>query len=510
MNSVSLRYILILIIGAGMALFVTLSLFSGEANKIGGFFRYFAALGVLIALVRPTAGILLLIVSSGYLDMVKRFTMLELTVSEIDIASVLVFAPLLVAGMTLNVVGGWLFGPKTENTKLEIKLFMVCVVWAILSLIPVLSASGLRAAGNALNYCAYPFLLIQAPKLFSNPQFVKKCIVTLIITYIPVMGLAVYEGNYGYIGITMDYLLSGFSGEVRQLADARPGAMSTLSGPPPLSLMMSLIGVYLILPYTTTGKFSILRKGGFISGPLAILFFLAAYYTFARTGWAVGGIFIAIVVLLNMKKFFIYLGGISAATALTILYLSAGYLVETDAMHAWEDEIRSNDISDSNVQATTLGTFNGRLASMHQVVSNPEMWTPFGFKIAGKSVSNLEHPVHEFVGNLLVRVGYVPSVIFAIGGFFVMRKVININDRLPRGEQTNQFRILIALGLACWATAIQHGQTMFTFPINLLWAFAFAMANGIYIYMKRQQVIETADEVEPVPMKMDQRYVATN
>ena len=490
MNSPIFRYIIIVSIGALIALYVTFSLFTGDGNKIGGFFRYITALGVIISLWQPRMGILLLIASSGYLDMVKRFTLLDSSVSQIDIASVLVFAPLLVAGMTLNTILSWMTRGINQDTKLEMKIFIVCLLWAGLSMIPVIAGSGLRTAGNALNYFAYVFLFLQVPRYFKDPLFVKKSIVTLVVAYIPVMALALHEGNYGYNKITMDYLLSGYTGQIRQLADARPGAMSTLAGPPGLSLMMSLIGVYLILPFSFSGKFAFIRRGVFVSVPLAILFFIAAYYTFARTGWVVGFIFLGVVTVLYMNKAVIYLCGFTGVGLLGVLYLSAGYLVENDTMHVFEERIRGNEYTDAGRQTTSLGTFNGRLASMNQVVSDPEMWTPFGFKLSDKKVSDLRYPVHEGVGNLLVRIGYIPFTLLAIGGFLFVRKTLNLNSRLKNGAMTHQIRVFSALGIACLATAIGHGQTMFSFPINVLWALAFSMALGIYLKMNEEKESE--------------------
>ncbi|MBK1856514.1 hypothetical protein JO972_16210 [Verrucomicrobiaceae bacterium 5K15] len=491
MNNSSLRLIVIMLVGGAIALFVTMGLFTTDANKIGGFFRYFAAVGVILAAIRPRGGILFLIICSGYLDMLKRFTTLEQSVSQIDIASVLVFAPLLVGGITLSTVLSWGRRGINKETKFEIKIFICCVIWTVLSLVPALSASGLRSLGNVLNYFIYPFLLVSVPRLMRDSTFIKQCVVVFVVSYVPVMALAIYEGNYGYVDITMDYLLAGYSQEIRQLYDVRPGAISTLSGPSSLSIMMSLIAGYLLVPYTIDGKFAVFRKGLLLSLPLAYGFMVAAYYTFGRTGWVVGVIFLGLVALLHMKKFIIYVAGVSTVVAAALFYLSAGYLIDNAVMHRIEKASRDVNTSDTTIQATTLGTFNGRLESMRQVVSDSDIWTPFGFKIAEKEVTSLPHPVHEMIGNLLVRFGYVPMCVMAVLGAFVTRKFLRLNASLPKGPLRNQFRIYVALALACFATAIGHGQTMFVFPINLLWALMFALAMGCYLCLKDQQ-LETA------------------
>jgi len=497
MNNLSVRYILILVCGGALGLLVTFSVFSGEANKIGGLFRYIAIVAFLIALARPTAGILILIISSGYLDMFKRFTTLDVNVSALDIGIVLAFAPVLVGGITLNFVVMWFVRPSNDISKQEKIIFVCCMAWAGLSALPlILGGGGIRSAGHALNFFVYPFLLMAAPRFFSDVNYTRKCLVTLCISYMPVMALGIHEAFYGYNDITMDYLLAGYSQEIRQLYDAQPGSMSTLSGPPALSIMMAIIGGILLVPFDFNGRFRIFRLSNIVCWPLAIGCFMAAYYSFARTGWVVGiGFFVIVTVLIIRKKWVFYSFGMMSVSGIAILYLSASYLLEIDAMRVLQDKMRGKSADAVVSQKTTLATFNGRLESMKQVMEDGTIWTPFGMRVAG--ISTEGYSTHEIVGSMLLKYGYVTMMIVGFLGLFTYFRVGRINFNMGNSPTSNLMRICLAMALACFITVIGHGQTVFAYPINFLWGLSLAMAIGLMRNVRlEQKSYNTVEQIE--------------
>jgi len=155
--------------------------------------------------------------------------------------------------------------------------------------------------------------------------------------------------------------------------------------------------------------------------------------------------------------------------------------------------------SSQGEKATTLGTFNGRLLGWKNLMTKSMMWTPFGWKMAGRDVRKY-NPLDlgdDTIVWSLIKYGYIPVF---MGGAFMLYFLIKLHKficSLPKGsKERNIGNLCLATIVGILFGGLGNGAQLAVFPLNvyffLCWAFVFS------IYMNRNSHLKVEYDSEAV------------
>jgi hypothetical protein len=422
-----------------------------------------AAAMVMVVLVNPKAGLYLLILSAGYLDLIKRLGILTGSLSEAHIVITLAVAPILCAFICAGVVIHHIFGKwKLKRWQWGILVIIVSLMTAVL--VGDLSRGtglleGLRDVANSGAY--FPLMLITGI-LFPKPEDIKRLIKFCLIIYIPVGIYAIWQQIFGLNSFEIDYLKSGFTVTITNLDDIRPRPFSTLNSPHALTVVtavLAALGFFLHFKGTKREAWQI---------PVGVLFTLACLASLSRAGWVVFAV--AVIGWICFRRAWTTIGfyGITVGFLVLLIVNADRVLHSLDAL---ERKLPGNSALTEEV--FRLGTFSDRLYSFRNLMTNPLFHTWFGnpeLRAHRTEFSGEDVYAHDQLTQILVSFGFAGLagfLLLVIGGLWLThRRVLAQRDFEAREA---------AIGLLSVLTAVLYSGMLFgshlgVFPVNVFFA----------------------------------------
>ena len=495
MSNNNIQAIVVQVVAFFLALYGVFFIFSSGANVVGKFAIIGSVMAFIIGLTNIRLGMIMALFCGAYLDAFKRLLVVDQGFGSLDIASIQVIPVVLIGGMVLN----WLTKPAAIE-KWQIGTFLVITaVGLLLGLSYVFSGDGvMRSLGDAANASSYLYLLLLVPVYYRSKKELFKLLKYILIIYLPVVIWAIKQGVFGLADFEYDYLISGYTIEVRQLNERVFRNMGSMVSAAALSMVSSIILAALIIPLRWKDAAVSLNVWlNPLRWVLIVFYSVGAYYTYSRTGW-VCGFFAIVIFIVLQKKITTYAGALVGIMMLAGIYISADYLYQNRLLIEWQDQIFAEYAdTDEAQQVLVIGTLTGRLESMREFATNPEIWTPFGLGIADKSLSGSLQgdQVHDVMTEFLVKIGYIPMAVMLFSGGWLFLKVMEINFSFRSKGDARCFRFYMALGGGMLLTGLSQGKMLFIFPTNLFWCLFFGMAFAVY---RRSLIHKKNEEDNPV------------
>jgi O-Antigen ligase len=419
-----------------------------------------------VAIVHPRGGLYLLIITTGYLDLVKRLGILTDSLSELDITVTLAVAPILMLSICLGVV----IRNILERRKLESWQWLVlAILIAYIGAVALQSFRGgagfFSEAQTFVNSGGYLPMVLITSMILPEPDDALKVLRFALWAFLPVALYGIWQQIFGLRDFEVRFLESGYTITVGDLDDVRPRPFSTLNSPHALSVCTAIFaGVALLVPF----------KGGkrFVwQYPVGLVYIFGCLATIGRSG-----IFIMPITLVGWLCFrrkwttCAFYGTILGA--LILLMVNAEPVLEH--LGSLENLLPMDENSDVSTEAFRLGTFSERLMSFHNGLTNPRFHTLFGNPDAAKADdehSYGETVAHDQITQTLVRYGLVGLAVFiliaATGLGLAHRTVLRLKDHTTRE---------IAIALLSIVTAVIYSGMIFgshldLFPVDFVFAF---------------------------------------
>ena len=419
-----------------------------------------------VAIVHPRAGVYLLIVTTGYLDLVKRLGVITDSLSGLDITVTLAVAPLLMLSICLGVVIRNILEKKSmESWQWVISALLILCIGAVALQSFRGGAGFLEAVQSFVNSGGYLPMILITSMILPEPEDSLKVLRFALWVFLPVALYGIWQQIFGFNNFEVRFLETGFTKTVGDLDDAHPRPFSTLNSPHTLSVCTAIFaGVALFVPF----------KGGkrlLWQYPVSLVYILGCLATIGRSG-----IFIMPLTLIGWLCFrrkwttCVFYGAILGA--LILLMVNAEPIL--DRLGSLEKLLPINDNDAVSTEAFRLGTFSDRLMSFHNGLTNPRFHTLFGDPDAAKADdehSYGETVAHDQITQTLVRYGLVglgASILIAATGLAIAhRAVLRLTDYTTRE---------IAIALLSVVTAVIYSGMMFgahldLFPVDFFFAF---------------------------------------
>lgn len=462
-------------IGCLLALFVGWFV-SSDLNPLTTTVILTAVVMFIVAVCNPTAGVYFLILTSGYLDLVKRLGILSDAMSGSDVVVTLAVAPLLF----VCICGGVLYRNIISRTWLKRSQAILAGV-TLVSMGAVFfqeffqGESALLALKDFANSGAYLPLALVVCLLFPDALRIRRLLTFCVWVYVPVALYGVWQQLFGLTDFETDYLKSGFTMIVGLLDDVRIRPFSTLNSPHALGVVTAMLSALAALTPLKDGK----RAKWQIF--VAVLFGAACLATFVRAAWALLLFALLISVCCRTKIGTIVLYGATVAGFFTLM-------LSSDALLGSLDQIDSYLPQDSDVeaQAFRLSTFSDRLVSFRNVLTNPEFHTWFG--IRGQDYSDSieeshDNVAHDQIGQTLASFGFVGLGFFlavtGLGLIIAHRAIFRQRDAGRRRMMLGCLSVLIATLFS----GMLFGSHLGVFPINAF----FALLAGCFFSLQMDQ-----------------------
>ena len=220
-----------------------------------------ACAAFLVATLNPKAGFYLLILATGYVDLVKRLGLLAGNLTFGDVVVTLAVPPILCVFICIGVGLQFLVQPR----RLERWQYIIFVVIALLMICVLLKEvsggtgllAGLQNFANSGSY--FPLILISGI-LFPKPDDVKRLIRFCLIVYIPVALYAIWQQIVGLSDFELNYLHTGYTMTVG-LLDDMPRPFSTLNSVHALAIMSSILALLAFFVHLKGSKDSLANPG---------------------------------------------------------------------------------------------------------------------------------------------------------------------------------------------------------------------------------------------------------
>lgn len=432
-----------------------------------------------VALSNPVWGVYLLILTSGYLDLVKRLGILSDALSGMDVVVTLALAPVLF----LAICGGVLY--RNIISRVWLRPWQVGLAAATLIVMAgvfcqaFLSGGGVAfALKDFANSGVYLLLILVGCFLFADVASVQRLLGFTLLTYLPVALYGVWQQLFGLTNYEVDYLKSGFTMDIGLLDDVRLRPFSTLNSPHALSVVTAMLSI-VALTIPIHG-----RQRAWWQVPAGLILAGGCVATFVRAGWVLFGLALIIWVC-SQRRVTTFLMYGTIAAGFTFLFVNADPLLQS------LDRIDGilPDSGDVQNQAFRTGTFSDRLISFHNVMSNPAFHTWFGNRDAEElEQGSRENEAHDQIGQILISYGFVGLIFFGtaliLGLWFAHRAVFRQREHLKRQILVGVLSVLLATILS----GMLFGSHLSVFPINVLF---YLFASTVFVVSRSNESIQT-------------------
>jgi O-Antigen ligase len=441
----------------------------------------------IVAVCNPTAGVYFLILTSGYLDLIKRLGVLSDALSGIDVVITLAVAPLLFVCVCVGVVyrnvinRAWL---KPWQTVLAAVIFATMAGVFVQAFFR--GGGTLFALKDFANSGAYLPLTLVVCLLFPDSIRVERLVTFCLWVYVPVGLYGVWQQFFGLTDFEIDYLKSGFTIEVGLLDDVRLRPFATLNSPHALGVVTAML--------SALAAFTPLKRGKWAQWQIlvSVLFAIACLATFIRAAWALLAFAVLVWACCRTKVGTIVLYGMALAGFAALMLNSDVILRSLDRMEAYLPQD-----SDVESQAFRLGTFSDRLVSFRNVLTNPEFHTWFGNRnevYEDSMEQSHENGAHDQIGQILVSFGFVGLGFFlgvtVLGVVVAHRAIFRQRDLARRRMMLGCLSVLIATLFS----GMLFGSHLGLFPVNVF----FALLAGCFcaLNMDKHRLAETPYDPE--------------
>ena len=423
-----------------------------------------ASIVFLVAIINPKAGLYLLILGTGYVDLVKRLGILAGDLTFGDVVVALAVPPILCACICMGVVLQYVIRPRRLERWQYVILVVVALLMICVLLKEVSGGTGLLAGlQNFANSGAYFPLMLITGILFPKPQDVKRFINFCLIIYIPVALYAIWQQFFGLNDFEINYLKTGYTVTVSLLDDdIRPRPFSTLNSIHALTVMMAILALLAFFVHLKGSK----RAAWQI--PVGILFMGGSWASMSRAGWVLFAV--GVIAWICFRRASTTIGFYGLVTAfLILLIMNADPLL--DSLATLDEKLPSD--SDRAKQAFRIQTFSERLYGFRNMVTNPLFHTWFGNPKMGAPTGEVarDEIAHDQLTQILVQYGFV-----GLSGFLsLMVGALWLTHRgilAQRDLETRKTAIaLLAAVAAVLYSGMLFGSHLGVFPINVFFAF---------------------------------------
>jgi hypothetical protein len=417
-----------------------------------------------VAVMNPKAGVYLLILGAGYVDLVKRLGIVAGNLTYDDVVVVLAVPPILCVCICTGVLLQYVIRPR----RLERWQCVVLVIVVLLMISVLLKGAsggagllaGLQDFANSGAY--FPMILIAGilfPTLADVKQFIKFC----LIVYIPVALYGIWQQIFGLNGFEVSYLQTGYTITVGLLDDVRPRPFSTLNSPHALTVMMAILALLAFFIHLKESK----RAAWQI--PVGVLLLGGCWASLSRAGWIL--FVLGVIGCLCFRRASTTVGFYGLVTAfLLMLMVNAEPLI--DSLDYLQQKLPGD--SALNEQTFRIETFSDRLYSFHNMLTNPAFRTWFGnpdLHGPGADAVVRGEEVHDQLTQILVRFGFVglSGFLFLLVGSLWLTHRLALGHRDP--ETRNTAIVLLTVLTAIVYSGMLFGSHLGVFPVNLFFAF---------------------------------------
>jgi hypothetical protein len=435
-----------------------------------------------IALWNPVAGLYLLILTSGYLDLVKRLGVLSDALSAIDVVVTLAVAPLLFVCVCVGVLY------RCIMSRIWLKWWQVALAGIIvIAMAGVFVQEFFRGGGflealkNFANSGAYLPLIVVVCFLTPEPARIQRLLTFCLWFYVPVALYGIWQQFFGLTQFEIDYLKSGFTIDINLLDDARLRPFSTLNSPHALGVVMAMLAIvaaFVPLKHEKRARWQI---------PLSLIFSAACLATFVRASWAILLLGVVVWVCCRTRFSTIAMYGVAIAGLASLLINADLVLNSLDLADKYLPQ--GGDVEE---QAFRVGTFSERLYSFRNDLTNPEFHTWFGNPsqvYEDLEEASHENIAHEQIGQILARTGFVGlgfCLSVAVLGLFLAHRAVF------RQQDPNRRRMMLGILAALIAALLSgmfFGSHLGVFPVNIF----FALLLGCFCAIGTQRRAVIAD-----------------
>jgi hypothetical protein len=171
-------------------------------------------------------------------------------------------------------------------------------------------------------------------------------------------------------------------------------------------------------------------------------------------------------------------------------------------LDSWQHQI-TDTTGDGRLvtQLSRVGTFSDRLRGFTNLVTNPEVYTLFGYGAGRGGDPSDSLYAHDMISNTLVTHGLVVLVVAGVFGVMVLtwmhRRVLRLRDMHHRLLAS----ACIALAFSLFVISCVSGSVLGTFPVNALMWLCFALLMLVYQsdHVHSSEMTEAASEIEATP-----------
>ena len=486
-----------------VALILVTNAFTSGGNTISYFAKYALIASFFIGLQAKKTALYILVLMTGYLDMLKRVMIIDARVGLVDLYYVLGMAPILLAGITCGLVLRYTF--KNEWREGEWKLLLVsCVLFVILALSQLGSGLSASTLGQMANDGAYLFLLFVVASLIRGTEDIRKLMFFIVFVFIPVALYTFWQAKVGLSDFEYNYLLSGLSLEARQLDERIFRPFSTMNAAGNLSTMMGILAVACFyIGFGYLGRVSFLTRAIFWA--MVPMFCYAAYLTFSRGGWVCAMASFGAVMMFGSRFRTILFYSVGLIAAILIVAF-AGVMVKEDTMAKVTGAMLGKTQTDEEFMVKKVGTFTSRLESIDLTLRESKRWRPFGVVVEGVTESEFgrdqrgynPYYVHDGFSFLLLKFGYIPVAIICVLGLVLLFKThqgLLQLDLATRRPALLLWGLVLGIGVGFSANLAQ----LKTFPINV---YFYLFGSLVYVLIRSGRSVRvTAEESTKRPLE---------
>ena len=442
-------------------LYISLSVFSGSGNQIGAMAAFLMVLSCIFGLVAPRASMYWLILLCAFSDLAKRLMTVFGDFGFLDVTKVLAIAPMAVAGA---MAGSLFHRTRTGFTSRDVWLLLAIGLIGVATLVRAMYGEPgvLGVLKQVATEGAFACLIFIIPTVFDRAGLIKLLrFASGVFVIVACYGLV--QKALGMADFEHAYLVEGFTGEIRHLAEVELRVFSTLNSAASLSTVMAICFLLEVALWWNSHR----RTNAVIAVAKCLLFLSCMFFTYTRTGYMVclSGFLAMFLIRYAVTTLAMYA---SAVLVFVLLVFAAENLIERahDIQHMLTGE-RGSGVESPLFRVVT---WTDRLESYRQL-TEAASWTPFGREQdlvrRGDAVSRDEFLggtfSHDLITTSLFAYGYVPmSVGIVLCVFFLVR--------LHRwGWKPGQDRV-VRLGFLAIpfgvATSALSSPLLLLFPVN--------------------------------------------
>jgi hypothetical protein len=458
-----------MMLGLCLALYAIFSITLTQGNSISELCLMLMLGGLLLSLTSPRLAFTLWIISSGYIDLIKRLMVLSGRVSQNDLYYVLGIHPLMLGGITISLVIGAMLG-RQRLSAADFYRFVAALGFMALAAVMSWREKGFQLGSvlaDVANSGLYAMLIFVVPLIIKSMEEALRVLRLVVIAYTPVAVYGIIQQMVGFQDFEIEYLLTGLSIEVKQLLSDEVRAFSTLNSPTALGFGS---GACLIFCYAIGWHHD--QQAARFRFPKLIAILMMLAYLGALVSATMRSAFVLIPVGLlgswlfssrhRTRVFYLVI-----CSGFLLLVLSSTWLLQVlpKAMSAMADMAGNSTFMN---QMLRVGTYYERLMGFSNCLANPAAYTLFGYgPDRGRDYAD-EFMNHDPLSTILIRYGAIALFLSIVFVWFSLRLAHRSVLKLPEGDSRRVGILLLCVPLGFMVASVLQGNVFGTFPLNLM------------------------------------------